>query len=86
MSKMPKVICASVILWLAMLIAYFLKIKINGILFNSSGYSNLKQLNYPPASEVSREVADLTERKNPHTPIYGVKEFVRLSVCLLHFW
>ena len=25
-----------------------------------------------------REVANLTERKNPHTPVYGVKEF---SVC-----
>ena len=35
---------------------------------------------YPPASKVSREVANLTERKNPHTPVYGVKEFVRLSV------
>ena len=34
----------------------------------------------PPASEASREVANLTERKNPHTPVYGVKEFVRLSV------
>ena len=33
-------------------------------------------------SEASREVANLTERKNPYTPIYGVKEFVRLSVCL----
>ena len=36
---------------------------------------------YPPASEVSREVANLTERKNPHTPVHGVKEFVCLSVC-----
>ena len=36
---------------------------------------------YPPASEASREVANLTERKNLHTPVYGVKEFVRLSVC-----
>ena len=27
---------------------------------------------YPPASEVSREVANLTERKYPHTPVYGV--------------
>ena len=34
----------------------------------------------PPASEASREVANLTERKNPHTPIYGVKEFFCLSV------
>ena len=37
---------------------------------------------YSPASEASREVANLTERKNPHTPVYGVKEFVHLSVCL----
>ena len=35
---------------------------------------------FSPASEVSREVANLTERKNPHTPVYGVKEFVCLSV------
>ena len=35
---------------------------------------------YPPASEASREVANLTEKK-PYTPIYGVKEFVSLSVC-----
>ena len=34
---------------------------------------------YPPASKASREVANLTERKNPHTPVYGDKEF--LSVC-----
>ena len=32
-------------------------------------------------SEASREVANLTERKNTHTPVYGVKEFVCLSVC-----
>ena len=36
---------------------------------------------YPPASEASREVANLTWRKNPHPPVYGVKEFVCLSVC-----
>ena len=35
---------------------------------------------HPPASEQSREVANLTEIKNPHTPEYGVKEFVCLSV------
>ena len=29
---------------------------------------------YPPASEASREVDNLTERKNLHTPVYGVKE------------
>ena len=37
---------------------------------------------HPPASEASREVANLTERKNPHTPVYGVKEFVRLAACI----
>ena len=37
--------------------------------------------NYSPASKVSRDVANLTERKNPHTLVYGVKEFVHLSVC-----
>ena len=39
----------------------------------------IAQIN-PPASEASREVANLTERKNTHTPVYGVKEFVFLSV------
>ena len=37
---------------------------------------------YSPASEASREVANLTEINNPHTPVYGVKEFVCLSVYL----
>ena len=37
---------------------------------------------FSPASEESREVANLTERKNTHPPIYGVKEFVCLSVYL----
>ena len=37
---------------------------------------------YPPVSKVSREVANLTERKNLQTPVYGVKEFGCLSVCL----
>ena len=27
-----------------------------------------------------REIANLMERKNPHTPVYGVEEFVCLSV------
>ena len=35
---------------------------------------------YPPASEVSREVANLTQIKNLHTYVYGVKEFVCLFV------
>ena len=35
---------------------------------------------YPPASEASREVANLTERKNTHPPVHGVKELVCLSV------
>ena len=29
---------------------------------------------YPPVSKAGREVAHLTERKNPHTPVYCVKE------------
>ena len=33
------------------------------------------------ACEASRQVANLTERKNPLTPVFGVKEFVCLSVC-----
>ena len=37
------------------------------------------ELHYSPASEASREVANLTERKNLHTLVYGVKN---LSVCL----
>ena len=28
---------------------------------------------YPPVIEASTKVANLTERKNLHTPIYGVK-------------
>ena len=38
------------------------------------------KLFYHPASLANREVANLTERKNLHTPVYGVKEFVCLSV------
>ena len=37
---------------------------------------------HPPVSKASREVANLTERKNLHTPVYGDKEFVCLSVRL----
>ena len=37
-------------------------------------------------SEASREVANLTERKNPLTPEYDVREIVCLSVCLLHYF
>ena len=33
---------------------------------------------HPPASEASREIANLTERKNPHTPISGVKDLKQL--------
>ena len=32
------------------------------------------------ASEASRDVANLTERKNLHTPEYGVKEFVYFNI------
>ena len=34
---------------------------------------------YPPASEASREVTNLTEMKNPYTHIHVVKEFFCLS-------
>ena len=34
-----------------------------------------KVLNYSSDSKASREVANLTERKNPPTPVYSVKEF-----------
>ena len=37
---------------------------------------------YPTASEGSREVANLTERKNLNTPVYGVEDFVCLSVTI----
>ena len=43
---------------------------------------NLEKLSYPPASEASRELANLTERKNPHAPVYVVKKFVRLLQTL----
>ena len=36
------------------------------------------QKHYLPVSKARRDVANLTERKNPQTP---VKEFVSLSVC-----
>ena len=29
----------------------------------------LRMINYPPANEASREVTNLTEGKNPHTPV-----------------
>ena len=32
-----------------------------------------EQTEYSPAGKASREVANLAERKNPHTPLYGVK-------------
>ena len=43
-------------------------------------WKNFGLLIYPPVSKASREVANLNERKNPHTHIYGVKEFVCLSI------
>ena len=36
---------------------------------------------YPPVSEASREVANLNERKNPHAPVYGVKECASSKNC-----
>ena len=41
-------------------------------------------LSSPPVSEASRAVANLTERKSPHTPLFVSKNLsVCLSVCLL---
>ena len=45
-------------------------------------YHSKLKFAYPPASEVSRELPNLTERKNLHTLVYGVKEFDCRSVCL----
>ena len=46
---------------------------------------SFRNVTLSPVSEASREVANLTWRKNPHTPSYGVKEFVCLSVAILSF-
>ena len=35
---------------------------------------------FPLRAKRVREVANLTARKIPHTPVYGVKEFIHLSV------
>ena len=44
--------------------------------FPSMPWQSTKPCFNPPASEASREVANLTERKILHTPVYGVKEYV----------
>ena len=53
---------------------------LRNICFYLFSFSYQTKSSYHPASEASREVANLTERKNLHTPVYGVKEFVFLSV------
>ena len=55
-------------------------VKTNKKLFEGK-WVKMWMLNYPPVSEASREVANLTERKNLCTPELGVKEFVVLSIC-----
>ena len=52
--------------------------KYSGDLNNSVSYSNGLVI---PLQAKRVEVANLTERKNPHTPVYSVKEFVCVSVC-----
>ena len=45
----------------------------------ANNYKNQLTLNFvtnPPMGEASRQVANLTERKNLHAPLYGVEEFV----------
>ena len=44
-------------------------------------HAGLTNKGNPPVSKARREAANLTERKNPHAPVYGVEEFVCLSVC-----
>ena len=50
---------------------------------NGLKLSSCRMVNYPPASETSREVANLTKRKNLHTPVYGVKEFIQMVGLIL---
>ena len=40
------------------------------------------QYSYPPVNEASRKVTNFTVRKNLHTPVNGVNEFVCSSVSL----
>ena len=39
---------------------------------------------YPPASKVSTEVANLTERKNLNTPLYGATEYIWFFIDLIN--
>ena len=62
-------------LWVMLAISFGLT-----IMSQNCWISCFKVILYNPlVSEASKEVANLTERKNPHAPVYGVKEFV----CLL---
>ena len=45
-----------------------------------STWSKMERKYNPPGSKASRELANSTERKNLHTPVCGVKEFVCMSV------
>ena len=49
---------------------------------NQAATPNHKLEDDPPASEASREVANLTERKNPHTPVYVTDVSDRAFACL----
>ena len=40
---------------------------------SQSKYQTFLLPNNTPASEASRKVANFIERKNPHTPVFGVK-------------
>ena len=42
------------------------------VIILSNSYRHNCYVFYPPASEASREVANSTERKNPHTPVNGL--------------
>ena len=57
---------------------FFLTLKVEMKLVDNGRFVSV---HHPSASEATREVANLTERKNLHTSVYGVKEFDCLSIC-----
>ena len=58
---------------------FFISIENYSVVFGLR-QKTIKKNFIPLRAKLLREVENLTGRKNPHTPVYGVKEFVRLSV------
>ena len=54
----------------------------SGNVIRNLGFLQRNILNYPTVRKASRDVENLTERKNLHTQVYAVKEFVCLSITL----